>query len=46
MKELTEKKGLEEFGWMEMPERVELKIHEENPMYRMVFLAREARKAL
>lgn len=40
------KKGLEEFGWMEMPERVELKIHEENPMYRKVFLARGARKAL
>ncbi len=29
-----------------MPKRVELKILEENPMYRKVFLAREARKAL
>ncbi len=43
MKELKEGHGLGGFGWREMPERVELKLYEEKPVFRKVFLARAAR---
>ena len=43
MKELMEGQGLGGFGWKEMPERVELKLHEDKPISRKGFLARAAK---
>ena len=43
MKEMMEKNGLGGFGWMEMPERLEMKFHEDKPVSRKGFLARAAK---
>ncbi len=40
MKEMMEGNGLGGFGWKEMPERLEMKFHEDKPVFRRGFLAR------
>ena len=40
MKKLMEGHGLGGFRWREMPERVELKLHEDKPVSRKGFVAR------
>lgn len=40
MKDMMEGHGLTGFGWKEMPERLELKFHEDKPVSRKGFLAR------
>lgn len=43
MKEMMEQHGLGEFRWRIMPERVEMKLHNEKPVFRKGFLARAAK---
>ena len=43
MKELMEGHGLGGFGWREMPERLEMKLHEDKSVARKGFLARAAK---
>ena len=40
MREVMKDHGLGDFGWREMPERVEIKWHEGKPVFRKGFLAR------
>lgn len=40
MREMMERQGLREFGWMVLPERSEIRFHEDKPMYRTGFMAR------
>lgn len=40
MREVMKDHGLGDFGWSEMPERVEIKLHEGKPVFRKGFLAR------
>ena len=40
MREVMKDHGLGDFGWREMPERVEIKFHEGKPVFRKGFLAR------
>ena len=44
MKDMMEKAGLVDFGWRQMPEKVEMRMDESNPIYRTVFLARAMRR--
>lgn len=46
MRGMMERRGLGEFGWKEMPERLELKFHEDRPIFRKVFLARAAKMSV
>lgn len=41
---MMEKAGLVDFGWKEMPGKVGMRMHEDNLVYRTVFLARAIRK--
>ena len=43
MKRLMERQGLGAFGWREMPECLEMKLHEDKPISRKGFLARAAK---
>ncbi len=43
MKELMERHGLVDFGWREIPERLEVPLHEDEPISRKGFLARAAK---
>ena len=43
MKDMMENAGLGDFAWKEMPGKVELRMNEETPVYRTVFLARAAK---
>ena len=40
MREVMKDHGLGDFGWREMPERVEIKLNEGKPVFRKGFLAR------
>lgn len=40
MRALMEANSLIDFGWREMPDKVELKMHEGDPVIRKVFVAR------
>ena len=46
MKEMMEAHGLGGFGWKEMPERVEIKFHEDKPVSRQGFLARATKMSV
>ena len=46
MKEMMRGHGLGGFGWQEMPERVEIKLHEGKPVFRKGFLARGVKISL
>lgn len=43
MMEMMEEHGLKEFGWKEMPERLELRMQGRKPVFRKGFLARAVR---
>ena len=46
MREMMKDHGLGDFGWREMPERVEMKLHEGKPVSRKGFLARGVKRSV
>ena len=46
MREMMLGHGLGDFGWREMPERVEIKLHEGKPIFRKGFLARGVKRSV